>query len=376
VTGVTIGIDVRKIRDYGIGRYIEGLVRALAEDGGEERYVLFEAADPDRDVPDVLRQALRGDRFRIVASHAAPYSARELLAFRGAATRYGLDLLHFPHYARGFAVGCPAAVTVHDAIHLSHPPSQAARLYAWTMLQWVVRTTACVLTVSAAARDDLARRLGVSPDRFRVTPNGVDPSFAPTRPGEVAAFRAARNLAAPFVLCMTSHRPHKNLAGAIAAFRLADLDGAKIVVPARDEAAARRLASAIGDAPDVVVLHDVRDHVLPSLYGAARLVLCPSLAEGFGLPGLEAAACGAAVLATPIAAHREVLADAAAYAAGGAPADLSAALSTLWHDEARLAELRRRGPARADRFRWAETARRTRDAYRETIEVSRRRDLC
>lgn len=375
MSGVTIGIDARKIRDYGIGRHLEGLLRALAADGGDERYVLFAFPDPGRALPPALREALPDGRFRIVPLAAPLYSVRELLAFRGAAGRLGLDLLHFPHYVRGVAPGCPVIVTIHDAIHLSHPPSPAARLYARVMLHWAARSADCLLTVSAAARDDLSRRLRVPPDRFRITPNGVDAPFAPPDAESVSAFRTRRGLPDRFVLCAASHRPHKNLRAALSAFARADLGDASLVIAARDGKAAAHLAPLAGG-PNVRVLDHVEDRDLPLLYAAARIVLCPSLAEGFGLPALEAAACGAAVLATPLDAHREILGDAAVYTRSGHDADLAEGLAALWMDDATLATLRHRGPERSSLFRWSETARRTRRAYLETIEVSRRGDLC
>ncbi|MBZ0269342.1 glycosyltransferase family 4 protein, partial [bacterium] len=312
MSGATVGIDARKVRDFGIGRYIEGLLRALAGGEGDERYVLFVSPDPDRGLPPSLREALPGDRFRTVPLAAPLYSARELLAFRGAARRFGLDLLHFPHYVRALAPGCPVVVTIHDAIHLEYAGSVAARGYARAMMTWSVRSAARTLTVSEAARADLARRLRVPHDRIRVTPNGVDARFTPPEPAAVREFRARHGLADPFVLCMATHRPHKNLPAAVEAFRRADLDAA-FVVPARDRNAGAHLAPFLATGR-MRLAEAVPDDELPLLYAAARLVLCPSLEEGFGLPGLEAAACGAAVLASPIPAHREVLGEAAAFA--------------------------------------------------------------
>lgn len=371
----TIGIDARKIRDDGIGRYVEGLLRAFATDGGEERYVLFAAPAGPRAFPEELRALLPADRFRLAPFAAPLYSAREIVAFRGIARRHGIDVIHFPHYVRGLAPGCPVVVTIHDAIHLEYGRSIAARLYARAMMTWSVRSAARTLTVSDAARDDLARRLRVPAERITVTPNAVDARFAPPDPAAVAAFRASRGLDAPYVLCMATHRPHKNLAAAVEAFARAALQEAAFVVPARDRDAAARLAPFLA-APGARLVEIVPDADLPLLYAGARIVLCPSRAEGFGLPGLEAAACGAAVLATPIPAHREVLGDAAAYAAGTGSAELAGALTSLWRDDAARSALARRGPARAARFSWEETAGRTRDAYRAAIEVSHARDLC
>jgi alpha-1,3-rhamnosyl/mannosyltransferase len=364
---LTVGIDARKIRDFGIGRYLEGLLSGLAALEGDERYVLFVAGgDEDREaLPGRLPRELSPERFALAPCRAGLYSIAELFAFHGAAARHGLDVLHFPHYVRGLARGCRVAVTLHDPIHLLHPPSRAAALYARLMMRWATRSDA-LFTVSEAARDDLCRLLNVAPHRFVVTPNAVDDRFAPPAAAGVEAFRRSRGLDAPFVLCVASHRPHKNLAAAADAFRTAGLSDAMLVVPARDPAARARLEpfdAAAG--PGLRIQAAASDEELAFLYASARIVLVPSLYEGFGLPGLEALACGAPVLATDIPAHREVLGDAAEYAGPGDAPSLARALRRLWSDPERRRELRERGPERAATFSWRTTAERTLDVYRE-----------
>lgn len=360
---LTIGIDVRKIRDGGIGRYLEGLLAALSALDGPERYVLF-ASDAARDtLPGSLPTSLEAPRFRLVRCDAPLYSMRELFAFRGAARRFGLDVLHFPHYVRALAPGCAVAVTIHDAIHLSHPPSLPAAIYARAMLTWSARSAAVLFTPSSAARSDVARRLDVPESRFRVAPNGVDARFAPPPAAGVASFRAARALALDYVLCLGTHRPHKNVAAAIEGFVAAALPNAEIVICASEERSAERFR--VLERPGVRVLANVGDRELPLLYGGARIVLAPSLAEGFGLGPLEACACGAPVLATGIPAHREVLGDAVSWLdASGRSAEIAAGLASLWGDEARRAELARRGPDHARSYPWNRTAVITRDGYR------------
>jgi glycosyltransferase involved in cell wall biosynthesis len=363
---LTIGIDARKIRDFGIGRYLEGLISGFAELGGPERFVLF-VRDPDpADLPSALRDLAASGRFRLVPCPAGLYSPGELTAFRNVGTRHGLDVVHFPHYVRPLGPGCPVVVTIHDAIHLSHPPvrrRRLVRLYARIMMTWAVRSSAVVFADTDAARADITARLGVPADRFRVVPLAAGPGFRPPPAGEVDELRRRLDLPERAVVVIASHRPHKNLAAAIEAGRRAGLSPDSLLVTARDESAARAVRPIVGDRGRV--LCPVPDFDLPGLFGAARVVLVPSLAEGFGLPGLEAAACGAAVLATPIAPHREVLGDAAAYAASGSAADLASALESLWSDDERIRALREAGPRRASRFSWRETARGALAGYRE-----------
>jgi glycosyltransferase involved in cell wall biosynthesis len=366
-TRPVIGIDARKIRDFGIGRYLTGLLGAFAALAGEERFVLYLANPSLAELPAPLPRLLEPERFRPAPCRAGLYSPRELLAFRGVARRHALDLLHFPHYVRAFAPGCPVAVTVHDPVHLLYPRSAVARLYARAMLSWAARSSAVLLTGTRSARDDLTRLLHTEPGRWRVTPYAVGEEFRPPAVHEVAAFRAARELPESFVLCVASHRRHKNLSGAITAFAKAALPGAALVVPARDERAARALAPLVEPLAQATLLTPVADAELPLLYAAAQLVLVPSHYEGFGLPGLEAMACGAPVVASGIAAHREVLADGAHLAASSEPEALATALREVWGNPERRRELAARGLERASAFSWETTARLTLAAYREAL---------
>lgn len=360
----TIGIDARKIRDYGIGRSIQGLLESLAAYEGDDRFVLFVFDSALDSLPGDLPRLLNSPRFRLVKVDAPLYSAREIFAFRGAAQRYGLDLFHFPHYVRAAAIACPIAVTVHDAIHLMAPHSLPERAYARAMMEWSVRSASLLFTVSESARSDLERVLPASRGRWNVVPNGIDVSrFSPPAEAALLRYRTARELPDEFALAVGSHRAHKNLAAAIRAFESA-VPGASLFVTARDDAAARRLQPLLRGASRTRALVPVRDDELPLLYAAARLVIAPSRLEGFGLQGLEALASGGAVLATPIPAHREVLGDAAAYSKSTSAEDLAAAISSLWADDTRLRDLASKGPARAALFPWERSARRTLELYR------------
>lgn len=363
---LTVGIDARKIRDFGIGRFLEGLLTGLAESPGDERFVLFLPTDPARALPEELDAALSADRFPRVPCDAALYSAREQFAFLGAARKHALDVLHFPHYVRTLPPGCPVVVSIHDAIHLSHPPSAFAFVYACLMMPWSGLTARRLLTGTAAARDDICRRFPmIRPHRFAVTPYGLDLRFRPPSPETIERFRTERDLTRPYVLCIGSHRPHKNLPAAVQAFHEAELGEADLVVPTRDAASEREL-SRIVHGPGVRLLPGVNDEEMPSLYAAARVVMCPSLAEGFGFAPLEAAGSGAAVIATDIPAHREVMADAARLVpAPYETADLTAALADLWADSAARELLARRGADRAAQFTWRRTADLTRRVYHQ-----------
>lgn len=364
-----IGIDARKLLDYGIGRYLEGLLKALARRQDQHEYILFVRSAHQDALPGDLSRVFTPERFRLVTIDAPLYSLAELFAFRGTGKRFRLDVMHFPHYVRPFAVGCPVSVLIHDAIHLQMPPSFLAQAYARTMMGWAVRSADLLLTGAEAAREDLETLLPESRGRWTVVHDGVDQErFAPPTPEALHRFRRDFDLTSPFVLLMGSHRPHKNLAQGVAAFVLAELPHTQLVVPARDEVAAERLRPLVAAAPGVRLFTPCSDDALRHLYAAADVVLIPSLHEGFGLTGLEACAAGGVVLATPISAHREVLQGAVELASGVRAEDLSTALRTLAHDASRRAHLQSLGPHHASRFLWEHTAEGTLAAFQSLAE--------
>jgi len=185
-----IGIDCRKIADFGIGTYIRGLLHALVELGGDE-YVALGGAGIAPLLPPGAEHII------VDAPH---YSIRELLILGRAADRARLDLFHAPHYVVPM-LQTPFVVTIHDLIHLRHR-NPLARLYARTMIGRAVRKSRRVLTVSESVRSELAA-FG-HPEKIIVTPNGVDALF----------FDAQAALPGPhhnYFLFVGNDKPHKNV---------------------------------------------------------------------------------------------------------------------------------------------------------------------
>ena len=310
-----IGIDCRKIADFGIGTYIRGLLHGLVEIGGDE-YVAF----GPRDIASMLPAGVE-----LAVIDAPKYSVRELFTV-GRNAR--IDLFHAPHYVVPF-VKVPFVVTVHDLIHLHHR-NPLARAYARSMIGRAVRRSAAVITVSEAARNDIAAAFGHR-DKISVTPNGVDPAFTPDGPKTEGRY----------FLFVGNEKPHKNVARLIAA------------------------ANSI-DAPLVRVGSSrfVSSEELASLYRGAIALVMPSLEEGFGLPALEAMACGTAVITSNAPALVELTHDAAIHVDANSVAAISDAMTRVMRDENARAAMIERGLARSREFSWRRCAEMTREIYR------------
>ena len=253
-----------------------------------------------------------------------------------------VDVLHCTTFRAPVSPRAPLVVTVHDVAVLRHPDAfpRWHRLTGSLALRGGVRAADAIVAVSAFTRDELVALLDVPVDRIRIVPNGVDPVFTPNGPA----------IEGDYVLAVGTLEPRKNLAGAVEAARLAGVE--------------LRVAGAAGWGEVAVPgwVGEPSDDELAALMRGARCLVYPSLYAGFGLPVLEAMACGAPVVASRNEALEEV--------AGGAavlvdPLDPAAIAAGLHEAIDRREELRPLGLARARAFDWHDVARETVGVYRE-----------
>jgi alpha-1,3-rhamnosyl/mannosyltransferase len=368
-----IGFDARKVRDFGIGTYIRQLLRAMARRPESEAYrfrVYRKAADREllADLP---------ERFEMVAEESAGYSVSELTRFAWRLWRERLDLYHATHYVLPPLPRGKAVVTIHDIIHLLYPqflPSRAAHLYARSMIRRALRRADRIITVSYNSKRDLVDYFSVSPARIEVIYNGVSPRFRPDVPAEERDRVVRRyGLPTPYLLFLGGEKPHKNLQGVVRAFaqarRLADLPHSLALAgpPSRNPARLAALISALELDDRVFRPGLVAEEDLPGLVTGADVLLYPTLYEGFGLPVIEAMACGTPVLTSATSALQEI---AGGYAYLVDPMDLDAiarGIVALATDEKTRADFRELGKKRALDFSWDKAAEKTLEVYRAAL---------
>ena len=326
---VRVGIDVSPLRltRAGTARYLEGLLGELGRRPDVELHQLaFE----------------RTGRAAALVRDGAWYPAALGLLAR----RRGLRVLHCTTFRAPLRSPVPTVVTVHDLAVLRHPEAftRWVRLYAHTLLLPVLRAAERVLAVSEFTRRELVELAGISDERVRVAHHGLSPEFCPD--GHAAA--------GDYALAVGTLEPRKNLPVAVEAARRVGLE--LRVVGARGWGG----VDAGGDG--VRWLGFVTDDELAGLYRGARCLVYPSRYEGFGLPVLEALACGTPVVTGAGTAMEEV-ADGAAVLVD--PSDPDAVAAGVHEAEARREELRRLGLERAQAFSWERSADVVVDIYRE-----------
>jgi glycosyltransferase involved in cell wall biosynthesis len=361
----------------GVGRYVDSLVAALDADGAPVSVVC-----QPRDAELYGRLAPRS-RLVPTADSIATRTARltwEQTTLPRLVRRLGVDVLHSPHYTTALANPAASVVTLHDATFFTDPGlhhSIKARFFrAWTRTA-LARASLCVVPSEATA-GELTRVAGADRRGLEVIQHGVDTErFHPPSPDEVRAARAligVRDI--PYVAFLGALEPRKNVPALIRGFAAASRgsDEPVALVLAGQPGWDHQVERALDSVPHRIRV--VRAGYLPfenlaGFLGGAALVAYPSLGEGFGLPVLEAMACGACVLTTRRLALPEVGGDAVAYCGVGA-GDIGPALTELLDDDARRASLAAAAQRRAKDFSWAASAEAHRVAYTRAHVLHRR----
>ena len=368
-----IAIDARKWRDYGIGTYVRNLVRHLATLDRETTYFLF----CDRADEPTLRDL--AENFVPVVEDSTGYSVQEHFTIPLKLHKLGAELLHSPHYVLPLFCRKRSIVTIHDCIHLLFPqylPNRAAYQYARTMMGHAIRRSDLVLTVSEASRRDILRFYPrADPDRLQVIPNAIDDAILDA-PGEEEMERVQERyqIRGRFVLYAGNIKPHKNLQRLVAAFGLikqrSGHEDVKLLIIG-DEinryGALRRSVEAAGVRQDVRFFGFVPTQTLSALYRLASVFAFPSLYEGFGLPPLEAMACGTPVVTSRISSLPEVVGDAALLVDPYSTEDIADALERVLGDETLRAELSTRGRARVKQFSWERSVEAIHSGYMKVL---------
>ncbi len=377
-----VGIDARVSRAWttGVGTYTTHLLRTLAGASSRHAYTLLcshEAPPFPGRLPTGCEQ---------VRSSIPVASLRQHIALGRLAGRLGLEvLLHTHPLAATLWSRVPAVVVLLDVYPLLFPRHfpRGTALYYRTVVALAGRRAAGVIAISEATRRDARDRLGIPESRVRVVPLAAHPRCRPLR-GAPDLPRVLNRLGVPrpYILYHGNKRPHKNLSGLVRAYRRLVERGVgppPLVVtgaedPVEREQDSRPLRADVarfGVEKHVHFTGWVAEEDLPYLLSGAELLVMPSLYEGFGLPALEAMACGTPVVASNVGAIPEVVGEAALLVAPTDVEALAEAMGRLLADRRLREDLAAKGLARAARFSWSETARVTLEVLEAAAERGR-----
>jgi glycosyltransferase involved in cell wall biosynthesis len=350
----------------GTGQYLRHLVAAgvkLSQEDGVELALILPRADA------IVTSAFCIARPRL-SGNLAKVEFEQITFPRASRIRH-FAVAHVPHFGPPLFPSIPTIVTIHDLIPLVLPQyrgSLAVRMY--TQLAAIgARRATVVIADSQASRNDILAHLQIRPERVRVIYLAADAGFRPVRdPQEIARVRIKYQLPEQFILYLGGFDVRKNvrvLTEAFSALQKESAAGWKLVIAGRLPHVNTPFFPdpRVGAGTNVQFIGYVAEEDKPALYSSARLLAYPSRYEGFGLPPLEAMACGTPVICAKTGSLPEVVAD------GGIlvnPFDVAAwiqGIRAVLSDNARWSELRARGLAQSNRFSWERAARETLDVY-------------
>ncbi len=381
-THLRIVIDGRYINDSfpGIGRYTYNLIVALAELGTGHRLIVLANSRLRNRRYDLNRLAALPE-CQVEDCRVARFLPSELLSLAPAVHRLNPDIFHSPFYLRPYPLRVPCVQTIHDLIPLEAPGelSRIDRIVFRAGVHMACRTAAAVITISEVSAKALCRRHPQVAGRIHVTPLAPDPIFRPM-PAEQAREGVGRAglEGGRYVLHLSSGLPHKNIHLLLAAWNRhiqSHPRGERRLVLAgnygRRQAEIVAFARRLEARNTIHFLGDTDDRTLAALYAGADLFVFPAATEGFGLPVVEAMACGAPVVTTDRVAAAADLGDAAFLIPANALDPLVNALDTTLGDEELRKTLSARGLARAANFSWKATALATCRAYEQVADRQR-----
>jgi glycosyltransferase involved in cell wall biosynthesis len=378
LTGMHIAINAQLLnsdqsyRSAGVSTYSQNLLCALAESSGEHRISAF------LNDPGFACTGLSLHRTQWPAHQPLARIAWEQVALPAALKQVRADLVHGLVNVLPLATRVPGVVTVHDLSFLRMPERfpKAKRFYQTWLCEQSTRRARRVIAVSRQTADDLIKFFGTESQKIEVVYNGVAGHFSPLSPEKVTAFRLQENLPDRFLLYVGTLEPRKNLVRLLEAFARW-----RVSAPAVDREIALILAGAKGWFYDEIFqrvhslnLNDVvhfpgfvPTESLPYWYQAAMAFVYPSYFEGFGMPVIEAMACGTPVLCSRAPGVAEVAGDAAHTFAPEDTDAMSQLIGNIVADDSLRSDLRQRGLEHARRFSWQRSAAETLAIYSEAL---------
>lgn len=354
-----IGIDARMIDNTGIGRYLRNLLIHLARIDKHNEYIVFINADNSR----VVTQ--ENFRFVPLAIPVPLYSLREHYWLPWEIHKWNVAMMHYPNFDIPLVRSYPTVVTIHDLIYYLYPnqcPSKIAHYYARFMLQYVTNHAHVLITDSEYSKQDLVKHFHISDEKIHVILPAADEKCCSLTTGRIRTNIAEKyGIEQPYILYVGKHHPYKNIGTLLQAYNTHReiYEKFQLVIAGKQDSRWKDLymtAKTLNSGKYIVFTDFVPEEELFELYRHARLFVFPSLYEGFGLPPLEAMACGVPVISSNAASLPEVIGDAGVLVDPLNICELAGAIRDVLTNMELQQSLKRKGIRRAQQFSWEKAA--------------------
>jgi glycosyltransferase involved in cell wall biosynthesis len=362
-------IDARMLGNSGIGRYTQNIIEkmdALAPEIDIQSTIFLNSGDEK-----YLGQL---DHTSLIypLSRTSIYGLKEqiMLAYYLAALKP--DLVHFPNFNVSLKKKFPFVVTIHDLIYLKYPgacPNILARIYAAFMIGFACRQARLIITDSQYSKQDLMNTIHVPEKKIRVIYPAVGPKYQPVRDPKLQLIKYA--LPEKYILYVGNHEKRKNIPALVAAFsRSQAVQEYKLVIAGKQDLRRKEIYQAIKDhqvAERVYFSGYINEEDLPALYMQAGMLAFPSSYEGFGLPILEAMACGTPIVCSNATSIPEVSGDAALVIDPFDSTGFANAIDRVLTDQGLRRQLQEKGFQRVKQFTWDNAIQEHIKAYKEAL---------
>lgn len=373
-----IGVDAQRLfrpKKHGMEIVSLEILRSLQTTHTNNQYEVFVKKDED----DACLQT--SEPLRVHTTAALPYPIWEQLYLPYLAKKNKVQLLHCCANTAPLFCPVPLVVTIHDLIYMDDVAFKGSayqnvgNVYRRWIVPTVAKNAAAIITVSAYAKEQISKRLKIPAHKIFVVHNGVNEKYQLiTAESILQPFRDKHQLPAQFFLHFANEAPRKNTIGTLKAFAqycIGNQQPLKLVLTNMTSTKLQQLLHSIAASaclPYIICMNYVPANELPILYNAATIFLYPSYSEGFGLPVVEAMACGTAVITANNSSLPEVAGDAAMLINASNDAALCEAMLTLSADENKRNDFIKKGLEQARKFSWSDAAKKTTEVYSTVLK--------
>lgn len=363
-----IALDARKYHDFGIGTYIQHLIREYASMQHPRDFLLFIA-------PEDAKTVVFPEGVKTVITPYRKYSLGEILSFGRQINDTKVSVFHSPHYTLPIGLKSKSIVTIHDLIHLRFPQffSLLQRSYSYGMIWHAIHDSCFIITDSEFTKLDILRSFHVREEKIIPIHLGVSEQFhRRAAPSLVMDFKLNFKLEYPYILFVGNTKPHKGLDVLLRAFKeVLTLFPEVDLVFAGGTPESEKSLQALMNTPvlsrRVKSLGRISNDELILAYQGAEMFVLPSLYEGFGLPALEAMACGIPVIVSDAGSLPEVVGNAAIICESENHGMFAEAIMNLLRDPMLKNAMIEKGKNRSAGFSWRATAQKTLEIYEKTM---------